>query len=334
MRQSLFAFCLCAAAVTAADSPFAGMTGRQIAEYIRLQALPSSPVSADSEVSAVLAEYARLSGGGYRDYFSSHPATSITSLRPTAVVPLSWWGELSDDYALVAADLHNIVPANSESSGRRNDYPPGDVTVSAYDNGHWKAGIGTVDGLETNFYEPADALKGDFARIYMYMASVYPAVLWHGRAPMLFADGYYPLLTAYGRDILLKWHRADPVDDIELRRDSVIAVAQGNHNPFVTSPDIAEYIWGASSDMTYPATPPDDPLTPDETIMLKPVYSLSADGRIDLRSPYVATGSQWTFDGRKVDGESITLTSGHIGRHELTYTNDRSHGKILISIIQ
>lgn len=32
------------------------------------------------------------------------------------------------------------------------------------------------------------------------------------------------------------WSDADPVDDWELERDERIAVAQGNHNAFVTQP--------------------------------------------------------------------------------------------------
>lgn len=175
------------------------------------------------------------------------------------------------------------------------------------------------------------------------MASAYPQTLWYGRGTMLFADGYYPLLTTYGRNVLLAWHRADPVDDTEKLRCAVIADAQGNSNPFVAYPEIAEYIWGKHSDETFPETPdipdnpdvpdiPDDPEPEPEPIMLKAVYSVSKDRRIDFRSPYVAAGSQWTFDGKKVDSQSIDLYDKSIGRHEITYSNNKSRGKIIITV--
>lgn len=334
---------LTVSAQTPAGSQFAGKTGREIIELIRADGRPIKPLTSSADVTRVMAAYAQLPDGSYRDFFSAYPATSISKLKAAAVAPFSWWGDVSDVYALVKADLHNIVPSNSEASGKRSDYPPGEVTKASYDNGYWKAGIGTIDGMETNFYQPADELKGDFARIYMYMVAAYPQSLWHGRGTMLFADGYFPLLTTYGRKTLLAWHRADPVDEAERLRNDAIAEAQGNFNPFVSFPDLAEYVWGNHSDETYPAEPdkPDDPDIPDnpddphpdpEQIMLKAVYSVSGDGRIDFRSPYVAAGSQWTFDGKKVDGLSITLTDKSIGRHEITYSNDRSRGKIIIHV--
>lgn len=332
---------LTASAQSQAGSPFAGMTGREIIETIRADWRPTKTVTSSSDISSVMADYARLSDGSFRDYFSLQPAASISQLKAIAVAPLSCWDEYAADFSLVKTDLHNLVPANNTVTSKRSDYPPGEVTRATYDNGYWKSGIGTINGTETNFYEPADELKGDFARIYMYMATAYPQPLWYGRGTMLFADGYYPLLTAYGRSVLLAWHRADPVDETEKQRNNVIARSQGNPNPFVSYPEIAEYIWGKHSDETFPGPPdnpdtPDIPTTPDdpepEPIMLKAVYSVTKDGRIDFRSPYVAAGSQWTFDGKKVDSQSIVLTDKSVGRHEISYSNSRSRGKIIITV--
>ncbi|MBD4634350.1 ribonuclease, partial [Xanthomonas citri pv. citri] len=65
----------------------------------------------------------------------------------------------------------------------------------------------------------------------------------------------FPLLTPYGRELLLDWHRSDPVDDFELRRDNIIAGAQGVSNPFVTDPTLAEYVWGRYADQAYDPDP-------------------------------------------------------------------------------
>lgn len=348
MKKPFALFCLSllltVSAQTPARSPFGGMTGREIAGAIRSDWRPAKQVTSSADIEAVIAAYAKQPDGVYRDYFAARPGATLSQLTTAQVVSPAWWGSASADYALVKADLHNVVPSNAQASSKRSDYPPGVVTKASYDSGYWKAGVGTIDGMETNFYEPADELKGDFARIYMYMATAYPQTLWHSRGTMLFADGYFPLLTPYGRGTLLAWHRADPVDDTEKLRNSAIAEAQGSSNPFVTYPDLAEYIWGNRSDQTYPSDPenptnPDDPSNPDdpappaaEPIMLKAVYSVADDGRIDFRSPYVAAGSKWTFDGKAVDGQSVTLTDKSIGRHEITYSNDRSRGKIIITV--
>ena len=317
------------------------MNGREILDAIRSDWRPERHVTETSDIYDVMAAYAKFPDGGYRDYFSKRTPASISQLRQAAVAPLSWWGETSDLYALVQSDLHNILPSNSEATSKRSDYPPGTVNSVSFDNGGCKVGTGLISGYETNLWQPADNLKGDIARIYMYMAAAYPQSLWHGRGTMLYADGYYPLLTTYGRNILLDWHRSDPVSEDELLRDRAVFDAQGNSNPFISYPDIAEYIWGRNSDETYPSVPdlPDRPVDPDlpdppapEPIMLKAVYSISADGRIDFRSPYVAAGSNWTFDNQTVSGSHLILTDKHIGRHEIAYSNNKSRGKIIITV--
>lgn len=330
-------------ALAQTSSPFSGMTGKEILGYIRNNCRPTKTVGTQEEIKKAITSYAYSPGSGYREYFST---TSLGQLNTIAVVPLVWWGQNSDDYAAVSADLHNIVPANVNVASNRDDYPPGVVDEIVYTNDYWRAGIGSIAGMETNFYEPADELKGDFARIYMYMASAYPQPLWNGRGAMLYLDGYFPVLTSYGKQLLLDWHRADPVDDAELRRDAAIAASQGNSNPFVSEPSLAEYIWGIYADRQYnsgdnPDNPdepqkPDEPTTPEqpavEPIMLKAVYSVSEDQRIDFRSPYVAAGSVWTIDGKTVTGESMNLKDIGLGRHELSYSNARSRGKIIITV--
>ena len=44
--------------------------------------------------------------------------------------------------------------------------------------------------------------------------------------------------------LLLKWHREDPVSQKEIDRNNGIQKTQGNRNPFIDYPYLAEYIWG------------------------------------------------------------------------------------------
>lgn len=313
-------------------SEFEGLKSREILEKIRNEFRP--PTTVTSEVrNKTVSQYAVTTGGRYRDYFSDQATASFSELTMLSIVPTAWWPNGAQDAATAAADLHNILPANKAVATNRRDYPPGIVSEIAYSNSYWKAGIGEIAGMETNFYEPADEVKGDIARIYMYVAAVYARPLWAGRAAMFFADGYYPVLTTYGRDLLLEWHRADPVDDAELRRNSAIREAQGRGNPFVEDSELAEYVWGKHSDEAYgDKTGNEDDPSAKEPIMLKAVYSVSRDGRIDFRSPYVETGSTWTFNGKNVDCTSMSLEGVAPGRYELTFSNPRSHGKLIITV--
>lgn len=317
-------------APTPYDGVFDGLDSRGLTEKIRELCRPSGDAAAPGDIRSVIASYS-LTDGGYSDYFGVHPAASPDQLEAVAAVYKSWWGNDAP------ADLHNIIPANGTAAQQRGDYPPGEVTEAVFDNGALKIGTGYISGMEAGFYEIADELKGDLARIYMYMACVYPSALWHGRGAMLYADGLYPLLTPYGRDVLLRWHRADPVDGRELDRDAAIAASGHCRNPFVTLPQLAEYIWGSHCDEAYtPGTPaPGDDDEGDDNedaaVPLKSRYSLSADKWLWLKSPYVGKSSSWTVDGQPAAGRVAVAALGP-GIHELTYTCEGSHGKILITV--
>ena len=45
-------------------------------------------------------------------------------------------------------------------------------------------------------------------------------------------------------DLLLKWNKLDPVDDLEKQRNNVGEEIQGNRNPFIDYPEFADKIWG------------------------------------------------------------------------------------------
>lgn len=51
-------------------------------------------------------------------------------------------------------------------------------------------------------------------------------------------------LSAYGKAILLKWHREDPVSQKEIDRNAGVESVQGNRNPFIDYPCLVEYLWG------------------------------------------------------------------------------------------
>ncbi|MDE6288210.1 MAG: endonuclease [Muribaculaceae bacterium] len=235
------------------------------------------------------------------------------------IVPSSWWAETPRDVYNMLTAPHALVEAITYCV-------PGTVTdVTAHDEG-WEVGLGEISSVATNMWRPSPDRRGDIARRYMYMALVYPRELWQGRAVMMFTDGGWPLLTPYAKALLLEWHRNDPVDRRELAENRVLAASQGNVNPFVEWPEVAEYLWGshAGEEWTFPG---DDP-GPETLVPLKARYSKLADGRLWLHSPHVPQGAAWTLDGQPCESP-VDLAGMATGRHELNFVTPETAGSMI-----
>ena len=175
------------------------------------------------------------------------------------------------------SDIFHIYPASYGMNSRRGNRPYGEVqnaanisgngtkygtpvTTIAIDNSVAGAYVEGKITLSTNVLEPADEYKGDIARSYFGTI-----VKWAGEWAFnknelgntifdatIDADTHYGPennygLTNYGLAMLLKWHRQDPVSQKEVDRNNGIQMTQGNRNPFIDYPYLAEYIWGEMS---------------------------------------------------------------------------------------
>ena len=88
------------------------------------------------------------------------------------------------------------------------------------------------------YFEPIDAVKGDVARIIMYVYAAYNT--YYGNKLSI-----TNVFASY--DTLLKWHTADKPDAMEgHRNDYVESSNQKNRNPFVDHPEYAWRIFGDS----------------------------------------------------------------------------------------
>lgn len=304
----------------------AGKSGEGLRTALRNHYRPSEIAEANRLQQAVN-DLDRLPDGSILDRFAATPVKGSTA-PIIAVAPLQWWTTgVSADYGdTVGRDLHNLVSANSDAVSIKGQLPPGNVVNVTYNNGVWHAGTALVSGQEYDCYSPPMDYRGDFARAYLYMSTVYPPLMWGNYAITLFTDSYFPGLTDRGLELLLDWHRNDPVDELERSRCEAIAVSQGNVNPFVVWPELVEYIWGDRKD---------DPFTtgePDERLPLRSTYSL-ADEWIDLYYPAVEGITEWRIDGRLVDGtDRIAPSSIGAGEHEITFVSHVSKGKLRITV--
>ncbi len=165
-------------------------------------------------------------------------------------VPKSWWG---DDYPYTvdgSFDLHHLVPADADANSAKSNYALGEVDgTPAFNNGVSK--VGKATGYSFNVFEPADEYKGDFARMYMYFVTCYQDYSWRSLGTNMFITGAYPTLNSYSQNLLLKWHRNDPVSRKEIDRNNAVYRHQFNRNPFIDYPQMAEYIWGDSVNFAF-----------------------------------------------------------------------------------
>lgn len=341
---------------------WSGLSGQALAAAVGRDSRPEHYITDYPARWQLVYSYATDVNGMLADWLG--PSGSVRPATGTApagfclskAVPDAWW---SDTYPGLrpADDLHNAFPANTAADAARSTYIPGLVTEVSFDNGYMRAGHGMLGSRVTDMWQPPAQYCGDIARIIMYAAVVYPSALWRDRGWYVLDDGQWPGLTAYGRELLLQWHRTDPVDDSERHRDAAIAASQGNHNPFVAHPDLAEYLWGANAGQVYyggasepgdtdepsdpsepgvsdPSEPstPDDPALPDEPVALRASYSIATDIWLDLWSPYISREAVWRVDDRAVSEQRLRLDSLGTGRHELYYTTPTASGHLLIHI--
>ncbi|MDD2961573.1 MAG: endonuclease [Muribaculaceae bacterium] len=163
----------------------------------------------------------------------------------------SWWGGINND---AYKDLHHLYPADASANMSKSNHPIGIVTEpGGFDNGVTKTGLSNCFRADTliKVWEPADIYKGDFARTYMYMATCYEdyTKLWTSNDGLLMIEkDTYPLLRPWVVDLLIQWNRQDPVSVLEQQRNENVYAIQGNRNPFIDYPQLAEYIWGDKTD--------------------------------------------------------------------------------------
>lgn len=124
------------------------------------------------------------------------------------------------------ADLHNLKPeSDSVNSSRGNKYFA-ETTTSAT-------------------YAPPNAVKGDVARILLYMITMYPDL-----SLVDLVSGNPATYQMAQFSLMIKWHLQDPVDAFESNRNQVIFSYQGNRNPYIDHEELVCRIWANSNAST------------------------------------------------------------------------------------
>ncbi|MDE6297816.1 MAG: endonuclease, partial [Muribaculaceae bacterium] len=175
------------------------------------------------------------------------------------------------EYTPAYSDMWNLYPSDGAANQAKLNYPLGPVDMASYNNGVTKVGTtrSGYGGGSAYVFEPGDEYKGDFARAFFYMATVYDDINWV--INYMFQKNTYPTLRDWAVNMLLDWARHDPVSQKEIDRNNVVEQYQGNRNPFVDFPELAEYIWGTRMAETFylsgqPGSDPTPPITGEPEI--------------------------------------------------------------------
>lgn len=155
-------------------------------------------------------------------------------------LPKSWWGGTENE---AYKDLYLLNPADRVANNNKSNYPPGILSDSnKVNNGTFFMGKDTQ--WKDYAFSIIDEYKGDFARAYFYVATAYHDMKWDASYSKYVTNTSYLTFTPYLIEVLLQWHRIDPVSEKEINRLDAISTIQHNRNPFIEYPELVEHIWG------------------------------------------------------------------------------------------
>ncbi len=159
-------------------------------------------------------------------------------------------------------------------------------------------------------FEPADNYKGDFARIYFYVATCYPDLAWDDNKSDAMTNSSWLTLQTWIIPTLVEWNASDPVDEAEIQRNEDICKYQQNRNPFIDYPDLADYIWGADGNENFFFADHKANEGSSNDNMKTKVPSFSVDYGTEENPMEVAEGSEVTVKGGTTQSVLHTRTDG------------------------
>lgn len=255
--------------------------------------------------------------GQWWDMYGNIPlyTPSFAGLNREHSFPKSWWGGGSNTPAYT--DINHLYPAEAKANQAKSNWPLGEVySANQYDNGVSKVGTAVTGqgGGARYVFEPANEYKGDFARTYFYMVTCYQNLTWASNYSWMLQHNTYPTLSKWAIDLLLKWHREDPVSQKELDRNEAVYKLQSNRNPFIDYPILAEYIWGNRMGEAFSTTV--DP-NPGEPNLITPTQGMALDfGQVAIGSE---TTARLFFSGQNLTGAfELTVSRGDKGMFTLS----------------
>ena len=139
------------------------------------------------------------------------------------VVPKSWFEAQNP----MRDDLHHLFTEQRKCNSDRGNLPFQDVDGQVQE----LPSCGLVRTSHGKAFEP-HAGKGEVARAILYFVTRHPGLVGDRQNEMTMAD----------LPKLLEWNKDYPVTDYERHRNDVIEEKQGNRNPYIDFPQLAEQV--------------------------------------------------------------------------------------------
>ncbi|QIR14589.1 endonuclease [Shewanella aestuarii] len=144
-------------------------------------------------------------------------------------------------------DAHHLRPTNVKVNSTRSNY---DFNECSDTGTEVAEAPGNYLDAAARCFEPRDEIKGDVARMIMYMDTRYQG-----------NDANMPDLVAVDRITtaeevanneplhgklctLYTWHQQDPVDATDIKRNNAVYTYQGNRNPYIDYPEWVQQVYG------------------------------------------------------------------------------------------
>ena len=195
-------------------------------------------------------------------YSDALPLTATETQKATTISREHVWPKAHASFyeSGGGADLHHLRPTDSVVNANRSDYCFGNVDKNSADTKIDRLGdknTGKVSGwwnAKVFTFEPLDNVKGDVARILLY-------VYTRWEEPNLVEDAADPKLdesqstknkndgkkVIESLDTLFEWMELDPVDTWEMGRNDLAEQVQGNRNVFIDHPELAYAMFGRTA---------------------------------------------------------------------------------------
>ena len=225
--------------------------------------------------------------------------------------PKSWFGGASPMYT----DLFHLYPSDGWVNNKRGDFPFGEITTPTFtsSNGSKIGAARNGLGYTGTVFEPPDEYKGDFARSYFYMLTCYmDKNLKQSNSVMVSTNNNF---ETWAINMLLQWHRNDPVSEREIYRNNIIYNNyQTNRNPFIDQASFAEKIWNPNYVDNEPKLkiiyPANETITTADSIDIEFTltnFLLGSDGKI----AYKLNNSNYNFTTENTAIRIRNLVSGN-----------------------
>ena len=123
------------------------------------------------------------------------------------------------------SDIHHLFPSDSKMNSFRGNLNFGEVAHADSPLNCPNGALGVAAGSGETIFEPPQSHRGNIARALFY-----------------FAVRYETDIDAQEEKFLRQWNNDDPVDAEEINRNNMVEKIQGNRNPFIDEPQLADQI--------------------------------------------------------------------------------------------